>query len=630
MKMKISKYVYLLYLLISSLIVFSQSEVLTNLQINPVVFSKWKESVSVNAKMTSIVDTLSLPFLDDFSKENVYPSDLFWMDKSVFINRDYAVAPVTIGVATFDGIDSTGYPYNFSASSGSSEVADHLTSKPIDLSIPSSDTVYLSFYYQARGRGDAPETKDSLILELMSPADNHWNMVWYKNGYIPSSTDTSFHLVMIPIKESSYLKKGFQFRFKNYATVSGNVDHWNLDYVYLNKNRRMDDTVFNDVAFVYSASSFLKNYQAMPWHHYFASERADTVINFIRNNFNDTKNIGYHYTVSDGFSVSTPTGGTDNINPFYTNGYSNCGPPDCPLFFHPPITYTFTPNSSDYALFTITHYLKTDTVSELNNDNDTLRFYQKFYNYYAYDDGTAEAGYGLSQPFSQLAYKFTLPVKDTLRALQMYFNPVVNNVSNKPFRIAVWNDNGGLPGNIIFADSITYPEYEPGYNSFHTYSLEDTLLVLNPGTFYVGWIQIGSEVLNIGFDVNNNSQSKIYFNTTGSWNNSIYKGSLMMRPVFGKKDLFAGVEQRNAKQKFKNNCEIYPNPAQDKLFVKIQDNEQNDFSWTIFDSFGKNILTGKNQNLEELNISSLSNGLYLIKIEYNYIREISKKFCVIE
>ena len=59
---------------------------------------------------------LSLPFLDDFSYNSSFPNNSLWEDSAVFINRSYPINPVTIGVATFDGINSEGLAYDISAS----------------------------------------------------------------------------------------------------------------------------------------------------------------------------------------------------------------------------------------------------------------------------------------------------------------------------------------------------------------------------------------------------------------------------------------------------------------------------------------------------------------------------------
>ena len=86
---------------------------------------------------------LSLPFIDDFSYDRPYPDTNLWQGESVFVNRKYGVNPITIGVATFDGLDKFGRAYDMTLTGTDSEHADTLTSHKIDLS--NSDTVYLMF-----------------------------------------------------------------------------------------------------------------------------------------------------------------------------------------------------------------------------------------------------------------------------------------------------------------------------------------------------------------------------------------------------------------------------------------------------------------------------------------------------
>jgi hypothetical protein len=59
-------------------------------------------------------DTLNLPFIDDFSNAKVYPypDPKLWTDKYVYVNTTYPVNPISIGVATFDGLDPNGMPYD--------------------------------------------------------------------------------------------------------------------------------------------------------------------------------------------------------------------------------------------------------------------------------------------------------------------------------------------------------------------------------------------------------------------------------------------------------------------------------------------------------------------------------------
>ena len=76
-----------------------------------------------------------------------YPDSNLWQDNSVFINRNYGVNPITIGVATFDGLNSNGRAYDMTFTGTDSENADTLSSQLIDLS--DADTAYFMFYYQS-------------------------------------------------------------------------------------------------------------------------------------------------------------------------------------------------------------------------------------------------------------------------------------------------------------------------------------------------------------------------------------------------------------------------------------------------------------------------------------------------
>ena len=70
-----------------------------------------------------IVKPLVLPFFDDFAYNSKIPDPARWVDKNVFINQTMAVDPPSIGVATFDGLNSNGTPYG-----GGFSKANYLTS----------------------------------------------------------------------------------------------------------------------------------------------------------------------------------------------------------------------------------------------------------------------------------------------------------------------------------------------------------------------------------------------------------------------------------------------------------------------------------------------------------------------
>lgn len=67
-------------------------------------------------------------------------------------------------------------------------------------------------------------------------------------------------------------------------------------------------------------------------------------------------------------------------------------------------------------------------------------------------------------------------------------------------------------------------------------------------------------------------------------------------------------------------CEIYPNPAQNSLFFNLVSGSEREISYSIYNFFGTEVVSaqlGPNQRLlnHEIDLSSMSNGLYLIRIK---------------
>jgi hypothetical protein len=608
------RYLFFQLVLITSGAVSGQ-ETLVDLGCNPVLVEhankiKLQKAVS---KTSPVVQggSLAIPFIEDFSKEGVYPDPVKWQDSNVFINRTFPKAPPTLGVATFDGLRSNGLAYNMNVSSGSSDTADYLTSKPIDLSA-AVDSVYLSFFYQAQGRGNAPETKDSLLLDFRL-ADNTWVKAWAKAGYQLSTNDSTFNYVNLYVP-SQFYHANFQFRFWNYATLSGNVDHWHIDMIRLDDQRNYNDPpIYNDITFVYPAPRLLKTYTAMPYRQYTTAEADLTYWNPIRNNFNlDIPAAPYTLTVKD--EAGNPTIASldnRNIEPYNPNGYTICvSPTACPGLLYDTISYTY-PALTDCTHFTVTQKIRVQ-AADIIPSNDSVSTVVNFHNYYAYDDGTAEAAWGVYSAFALVAYKFSLTYSDTLRAVSIFWNPYVSNAQTHAIRITVWNDNSGQPGQILYQSPLTYPEYQLGYNGFKYHMLDDTLLNLS-GTFYIGYMQIDPETLSVGMDMNTNVQSKIFYNTSGTWFTTTYKAAMMMRPHFG--EAFVPMSVNGTRPTRPSSFRIYPNPASDRVHI-VRSEGSGACRVNVFDAYGRQVMNEQTMTGEHsLDVSELTPGMYFIRIE---------------
>jgi len=563
--------------------------------------------------------SISIPFIDDFSNNSFYPDSNLWQDNSVFINRNYGVNPITIGVATFDGLNSNGRAYDMTLTGTDSENADTLSSQQIDLS--DADTAYFMFYYQSQGNGNDPQTTDSLILEFSAGLDSlgneNWNTIWKKEG----SAFYEFKKFVYVFTDPEYLSSEFNFRFRNLATVTGNFDHWNIDYVKLDEYHNSSDTAFlNDVAFVRNTPQILKRYREMPWIHFVndvSQEMNDSLDIILRNNtdiiqsidyrydvYNQNENLVYHYPVLGG---NNSTRNVD-VPPFDISGTY--------AFNSPPImldNQIFPVSSADSAEFVFRNSIKTEPSDYKNND--TVFHLQRFYNYFAYDDGNAESAYGINVQGAKLAYEFKLNRPDTLRIIQMKFVEMHEDLTNNKFALTIWANNNGNPGQELYKDTVEIEYKDRG--RFTNYYLKNGVGLV--GTFFVGWEQITNDILNLGLDKNSAANDYMLYNIGGGWVNSQFPGAWMIRPVVN----FDTPIISNLSEKVVIDCRIYPNPFSDKTSIYFNNNSQRTFK--LFDMIGRTVRSfSSSDNKIDIYKENLRKGIYFIQITEGNITQTKK------
>lgn len=453
-----------------------------------------------------------------------------------------------------------------------------------------------------------------------------WNQVWSTPGvstddWLAENPLQYFKHVMIPITDEQYFRKNFQFRFRNYGSLdldswtgssiagwSSNCDQWNIDYVKINTNRTLSDIHPNDVAFVTPTTTALKEYYAMPWQQYRVDDMSDNFHNDLSNLSATVKNTHYSYTIvkNNQETIYTFPLNNENAMPYYTDGLHNYA-----SHTDPPIAVAYSYDGADSALFTITHVFGVVGVNDDCRTNDTCVFEQKFYNYYAYDDGVAEAGYSLlstmTNPDASLAVKFKLAQPDTLQAVRMWFNRTLNDENVTSFDLVVWDDNNGMPGEILYEKTSQLPAFANDHLDYVSYYLEEPLAI--EGTFYVGFHQNSDIQLNIGFDQNNDARGKIFYKTSSQWNESFYMGAPMIRPVVGKSFDHSSIAQHHREK----SVSIYPNPAQDRIFINT---EKNISHYELYNSVGKLVKSDVlNDNI--LSVAECPSGIFFLKLYSN-------------
>jgi len=537
----------------------------------------------------------------------------FYADRFVHLNNTLGFYPPTIGVVSFDGLDERGVPYNFNDITSSGR-ADFLTSNPIDLQ-NTSDSTYFSFFYQAKGFAlDGPDQEDSLTLEFFNDSTKKWGLIWQTQGTSSSAAPDSFKQVIIRV-EPRFRRSAFQFRFRSRANLTGAFDHWHLDYLYLDDNRSVNDTAQKDLAFVYPANSFLKDYTAMPVWHFNTDPNnyiADSVELLVRNNFDDPLNVFNKIIVDDpntGNALFTFPG----LNSFL--GISAFDALDLPY----PLNFTYpTLNEDSFRVisepcdvdFRPSQFEEKDFIPA----NDTTYTEAILNNFYAYDDGSAEAAYGINAGSqgatkSYLAVRYDMPFEDTLGGVKIYFLPQENDVRTQNFKLTVWSSLS--PPEIVFQKEINDRVFYGPRDGFVTYWF-DSLVVAGP-TFYVGYEKVGPLSMNVGYDFNRNHRDKISWSLNGvNWffpSNSIFDGSVMIRPILRKKGFGVGVSEFKAKKE-STQLKVYPNPAQNEFFLKEIPEGVNRLQ--LFSMDGR-LLEEYRLDRSRYSLDRLPEGIYLLK-----------------
>lgn len=543
----------------------------------------------------------------------VTDSNAIWKDSKAYRNYTKAIDPWSLGVATFDGLDETGYPYAINTTY--EDYADTLTSKVIDLAYPPGDSLYFTFLYQPQGYGDIPEAEDSLILQFYNVTLATWVHIWGVAG----SATADFTEVHLPITQAAFLQNGFQFRFLNYGGLSGDLDNWHIDYVHLRRLSYAADTEIEDFSVVYPIPSLLEEFTAVPWEHFRNSPTGhmnSSLTVKVKNASNQVANS------SDAAQISISYKGGFEGSYSYPGGQISA--PDLDYFnntiYSPSLDvstgYQFDATKSNDTLADFDFFFKATepTLTELSYNNDTTYGTQHFENYYAYDDWSAEAAYGITGAQALLAYQFTPYEADSLVGVQMHFLPTVYDQSTKIFLLTVWADDGGQPGEVLYQDdyfSPRSPYYEHERNQFHNYYFKDMQKVAVSGTFYVGWRQLDADKLNIGYDYNADHSSKLFISpTTGAaWINSSLTGTVMMRPVFSTKmDYQLGLPTYSSQTK-EIELTLYPNPVQYSFSVETNVEYS---SVVVYSLEGREML--RLDKATSYSLENLSQGVYMVHV----------------
>ena len=612
----------------------------TALSYNPKVAKAAKELKNKPAKSRNLKGA-ALPFFDDFAYPGPFPDDELWMENLVFINNTLGFELVSVGVATFDGLDGTGTPYG-----GGFGSSDTLTSIPLDLS--GDDPKFLSYYVQPKGIGDAPGIEDILVVEFKN-IDGDWeevnsHEVGFADPLFPLDSFPPFEFVQpIIIDDPVFLHEDFQFRFRNFSSRSGG-DLWHIDYVRLEETEITQNN--EDLAFTTLPSNILREYSSVPWLH--LQSELDNDITLVLESmdievFNhDNNQIG---TTESEFEVNgiddvellfrsqRLLNQSDNLQSNISSGRSN---------FTNPITGEYVAAYQNEFETSDRIQVQVDYSFEQNNaepattqrNNQVSRTFD-LDNYYAYDDNSAESAYFVGTG-SQVAVKYTNFKADLLQAISIQIPRIVDgDISETNFLLKVWLED--LNTEPVYEGTFTplfVDELIDTLQAFTTYVLVDdfsgepTPVDLPVGDFFIGWEQVtpcgNTTCFPVGFDRNTPAATEtIFLNLDGAWKGvadffidvpvpAAQMGAVMIRPVVGSDPPNDSETVSTNSLDLPQLLNIYPNPTTGEVTIQLFEGNYQDYQIRVFNTLGQQI---KSETLSNrLSIAGQVSGIYFLQL----------------
>ena len=543
----------------------------------------------------------TIPFWDDFSK-GIQESK--WIAKGTSYTETIGNKAPSLGMVLFNGVDELGRSYSLQEK-GQGE-SDYLTSVPLDLSgiiAAQKTSLFLSFFWQAGGKAEVPDSNDRLTLQILTPA-GIWLSVWEKKGG-ETLDRTRFVQETIAILPE-WQHANFQFRFFSNGRQSGPFDSWLLDYVYLNTRRSATDLSYPDRALTLPTTVRLGDYGAYPWELLRKHQKGkwSTVKSEFQNLENRFKAMEYSVTVRDSIGNNLlPINSTTPINPvpnaLERRSIVSRTFTEIPVPSRPGNVYFETSLITGDGLLTSINGTDTTRFTQVDfRANDRVRTKFPLKDYFAYNQGMADYTAGINQRSGQLAVAYVTPEPVFLTGISIDFNNA--RQVDQVLDLVIWSDLEKKP---LYTEEVAIPAKTAG-QEIQYFSLKETVSVSD--TFYVGFTQFTNDFLQVGLEKNQNFGDRIFYNVGGGWvQNEEVTGALLIHPHVS----LSGKAGENLVPE--NTLRVYPNPAIEEVIV-----EGTFTNLQVLDSYGREITIPRmpGNTGEVLNFRDQHPGLYLIKV----------------
>lgn len=110
---------------------------------------------------------------------------------------------------------------------------------------------------------------------------------------------------------------------------------------------------------------------------------------------------------------------------------------------------------------------------------------------------------------------------------------------------------------------------------------------------------------------NNVTELRILHNDSPAWDSDPIEATLDIDNIMASSSSLLGISDFEEKKKIK----LYPNPSNESIILSNNGNLNDNFTYTIFDLTGRQVLNGNSKYNKQINIKNLTKGNYFIQIE---------------
>ena len=211
----------------------------------------------------------------------------------------------------------------------------------------------------------------------------------------------------------------------------------------------------------------------------------------------------------------------DNIQYFPKHGYSTYQ-----NICRPQISTTFS-NVDRYYDFRLPFALAVGSSAGQQefDGNDTITQFQRFRNYYAFDDGSPEAGYYILGAGRKNGWRliWIIPIRcsEWIFILRMWVRSQDRHLN---FRWAA--QSNGVPGTLLYQQTDSVHYIKTGYKDLPHYAFSTPKVLLQKARIF-RFQQLDALGISVGYDRNFDGKS-VYFDSGSGWQQSQFHGSVMI------------------------------------------------------------------------------------------------------